>query len=265
MTQAQLLHFETHQQTHHQQWILFVHGAGGSTRTWKRQIEKLGEGYNLLIVDLPGHGKNAGYSYPVDHYSFSFIAEKVWEVVDHLQIDKVHLVGISLGTIICLQMRLLRPQRVSSVVMPGAIVRLNTKLKILANISLGLARIIGFATFYKMSAYIMMPRRNHKKSREVFIREAKVLTEEEYQKWTAMYYNLNQTLKQLFQASSEIPHLLVMGEQDHLFLRPAQAFVKRHTNAIISVIPKCGHVVTIEKAATFNEICLQFLAKTRIS
>jgi len=322
-----LLYFETHQRSINDEWVLLVHGAGGSTRTWKKQIEQLGAHYNLLIIDLPGHGKNASNSnqFPnysflfmadkiwevIDHlkihkihiigvslgtiiclqmrhlqpvrilsvimpgaivklntklksdqfpnYSFLFMADKIWEVIDHLKIHKIHIIGVSLGTIICLQMRHLQPVRILSVIMPGAIVKLNTKLKILASLSLAFAKIIGYRNFYKLSASIMLPRKNHKKSRDVFINESKALSINEFKKWTALYYNLNKTLLEFFDAKSPIPHLLIMGSQDHLFLKPARDYAIHHSNAKLKVIPDCGHVVSIESAKKFNRICLKFL------
>lgn len=254
-----LLYYETHQQASNKEWIVLVHGAGGSTRTWKRQIEQLGAEYNLVVVDLPGHGSNAGRDMNMPIYSFEGIASKIWEVVDHLQITKLHLVGISLGTVLCLQMRVLQPERVLSVVMPGAIVQLNLKLRALANVSISTATIIGYRNFYKLSAYMMMPRGNHRKSRSVFIKESKALTIDEFKKWTTLYFNLNKTLNHFFQTTSNTPHLLIMGSQDHLFLPPAKVYSNLHQNASIRVVPKCGHVVTIEKAKQFNDICLDFL------
>lgn len=156
-------------------------------------------------------------------------------------------------------MRQLQPDRILSVIMPGAIVKLNTKLKTIASLSLGLARIIGYHNFYKLSARIMMPRSNHKKSRDVFIKESKTLSKNEFKKWTAMYYNLNKTLIEFFNTTSSIPHLLIMGSQDHLFLEPAKDYAIHHANADIEVVHNCGHVVSIEKAQKFNSICLQFL------
>ena len=38
-----------------EEWILLIHGLGGSINTWKYQIEDLKE-YNLIAVDLEGHG-----------------------------------------------------------------------------------------------------------------------------------------------------------------------------------------------------------------
>tara|TARA_B100000497_G_scaffold119384_1_gene146682 strand:- start:681 stop:1487 length:807 start_codon:yes stop_codon:yes gene_type:complete len=253
-----LLHFETYKNTG-KEWILFIHGAGGSTRTWKRQIDSFKKDFQLLLIDLPGHGQNANKEAHLSEYSFSSISNEIWKIVDHLKISKVHLLGVSLGAIFCLQMRAIRPHCVKSIAMPGAIVRLNMKLKALASFSLSLAKIIGYRNLYNMSAYIMMPRENHKKSRDVFVKESKVLTTEEFRKWTALYYNLNTTLTSLFNDSSAIPHLLVMGSQDHLFLPPAKDYTHYHNNADLIVIDKCGHVVSIEKAEYFNSIYLNFL------
>lgn len=256
-----LLYYETHQQPNHEEWLLFVHGAGGSTRTWKRQITQLGAHYNLLVIDLPGHGQNKDRQLNIATYTFESIASKIWEVVNQLQINKIHLVGISLGTILCLQMRLLQPDRVSSLILPGAIIRLNTTLRVLANVSLVLAKVIGYRNFYKLSAYIMMPRGNHKNSRDIFIKESKALTVESFKKWTNLYFHLNHTLTHFFKAPSKIPHLLIMGNQDYLFLSHAKAYAALHQNASISVIPNCGHVVSIEQSEIFNKTCLSYLAQ----
>jgi len=216
MATAHLLYYETHQASAHTEWLLLVHGAGGSTRTWKRQVQQLGAQYNLLIIDLPGHGQNSGRTLDIGTYSFEAIANKIWDVVDHLKINTLHLVGISLGTVLCLQMRILQPQR-----------------------------------------------GNHKQSRDVFIKESKALTIAEFKNWTNLYYHLNDALNVFFQATTTIPHILIMGSQDHLFLQPATAYCETHKQARLSIIPDCGHVVSIEQAAQFNEVCLSFLKTIR--
>jgi len=50
-----------------------------------------------------------------------------------------------------------------------------------------------------------------------------------------------------------------MGEQDYLFLPPIRELVKDHTNAILQVVPDCGHVVNVENPQTFNQNTLLFL------
>jgi pimeloyl-ACP methyl ester carboxylesterase len=221
----------------------------------------LSQHYNLLLVDLPGHGKTAGNRVIDSNYSFDLIGQRIWDVVDHLRLETVHLVGVSLGTIIALTMQEQRPDAIRSLVNAGAIVRLNRKLRVLASSSLALAKVIGYPAFYRLSARIMMPRKNHQRSREVFIRESKALSTEEFKKWTNMYYGLNKTLRELFLAPERVPHLIVMGEQDHLFRDEAKRYAQERQRVRFEVVPKCGHVVSIERAEQFNRLCLEHLAQ----
>lgn len=245
-------------------WLLLIHGAGGSTRTWKKQKDALSAFYNVLIVDLPGHGQSKDRKISHKTYDFDIISNKIWEIVDHLKIPSAHLLGVSLGAIIAMQMRKLRPVKVLTVVLAGAIVRLDTKLKLISSFSLGLAKVIGFPKFYQFAAWLALPKKNHKKSREIFIRESRHLTDEEFRKWTALYGKcLNDTLKQIYNAVSDIPTILIMGEQDHFFLKQAKKYTQIHKNVQLKVIERCGHIVNLEKAERFNEVCLQFLKNWR--
>ena len=153
-----ILHYETHLHPEpEREWILLIHGAGGSIRTWKKQTEALSQDFHLLIVDLPGHGNSKGRTDHLSTYTFDLISELVWEVVEHLKLSAVHLMGVSLGAIIAMHMERHRPDQTLSLVLPGAIVKLDTKLQLIANFSLGLAKLIGYQSFYKLAAKIALP------------------------------------------------------------------------------------------------------------
>jgi len=255
-----LLHFETVFAGIHAEWILFVHGAGGSTRTWRKQIQAFEHHFNLLVIDLPGHAKSATATMAQSHYNFEWIGNKIWEVVDSLHIKQVHIVAVSLGSIIGMQMQHSRPMRVVSMVFAGPIVALNTKLRILARTGLTLAKVIGFQNFYAMTARITMPRKNHQKSREIFVRESKLISNAEYKKWTAMYgKTLDDTLALLFQKSPAVPVYFLVGDQDHLFKGPAMQYSSLSSTVTIDIIERCGHLVSLEKSELFNTKCLLFL------
>lgn len=259
---SELLHYEIHHATEKTaETILFVHGAGGSTRTWRKQIEAFRGHYHLLVVDLPGHAASAVSARATDQYSFEWISARIWEVADHLKIEKLHLVGVSLGSIISMEMYHRHPARVLSVISAGPIVSLNTKLRILARTGLTIAKIIGYQKFYGLMARIVLPRKNHKKSRDIFVREAKFLSDDEYKKWTGMYgICLDSTLKKLFNHNPSVPIYFLVGGQDHLFLGPSRQYAARFTNVQLEVVDRCGHLVSLEKADIFNEKCLAFLA-----
>jgi pimeloyl-ACP methyl ester carboxylesterase len=256
------LYYETHTRSNHTEWVLFVHGAGGSTRTWRKQLAAFEAHYNVLVVDLPGHAGSAESTEHQKHYDFSWIANKIWQVVDHLSILKVHIVAVSLGSIISMQMQYNRPNQVVSMVFAGPIIALNTKLRLLARSGLSLAKIVGFQRFYAITAKITLPKKNHKKSREIFVRESKLLSNEEYKKWTAMYGKcLDNTLKLLFLKNPAVPLFFIIGNEDHLFKGPALRYAEAFSNVTHALVERCGHLVSLEKSDVFNALCFRFLAQ----
>ena len=51
-----LLHHEVIAENPDAPWLVFIHGAGGSIRTWKFQIEAFAPHFRLLLIDLRDHG-----------------------------------------------------------------------------------------------------------------------------------------------------------------------------------------------------------------
>ena len=39
-------------------WVIFIHGAGGSSAVWFKQIKPFSEKFNVLLLDLRGHGQS---------------------------------------------------------------------------------------------------------------------------------------------------------------------------------------------------------------
>ena len=107
-------------------WVVFVHGAGGSSSIWFLQIKEFIRHFNVLLVDLRGHGKSKALAAHKEdrHYDFEVITRDIIEVLDSLNIHKAHFIGISLGTILIRNLSEIAPERVSSMVMGGAIIRL---------------------------------------------------------------------------------------------------------------------------------------------
>lgn len=53
-----MLHYTTYLLKPDAPWVTFVHGAGGSSAIWFKQIRDFKKSYNVLLVDLRGHGKS---------------------------------------------------------------------------------------------------------------------------------------------------------------------------------------------------------------
>ena len=242
-------------------WITFIHGAGGSSAIWFKQIRFFSRYFNLLLIDLRGHGASQGLiQNPFKpRYSFESIAEDIFDVMDHVEIKKSHFVGISLGTILIRQLADMQPKRVEKMIMGGAILELNLRSRILMYFGNATKSILPYMWLYRFFAFIIMPNRNHKESRILFIREAKKLYQKEFIRWFKLTSEVIPKLKILRKVSANIPTLYIMGDQDYMFLPSVRKISESDHLSQLLVLEECGHVVNVEKPEKFNEGMLLFL------
>ena len=92
-----MIYHKTFKHTSSKTWVVFIHGAGGSNLVWFRQLREFKKHFNVLLVDLRGHGKSKKQYSKAEKYKFDEIALDVVHTMDHLKIEKAHFVGISLG------------------------------------------------------------------------------------------------------------------------------------------------------------------------
>lgn len=243
-------------------WITFVHGAGGSSSIWFKQVRSFSKKFNLLLIDLRGHGESkTPLTFHAKEYTFDSIAKEILEVLNHEAVKKSHFMGISLGTILIRTLAEKAPERVQSMIMGGAILKLNTRSKLLMYLGNATKSIVPYMWIYKLFAFIIMPYKNHKESRLLFIREAKKLYQKEFIRWFKLTSEILPTLRIFRQVPIKIPTLYVMGEQDYMFLPSVREVVQKHEMSELCVIPSCGHVVNVEQPQSFNTITLGFLQR----
>ena len=242
-------------------WITFIHGAGGSSAIWFKQIRFFSKNFNLLLIDLRGHGdsKDLIQNPFKTKYSFESIAEDIIEVMDHVKIEKSHFVGISLGTILIRQLAEMQPKRVYKMVMGGAILELNLRSRILMYFGNATKSVLPYMWLYRFFAFIIMPNRNHKESRILFIREAKKLYQKEFIRWFKLTSEIIPKLRIFRKVTVDIPTLYIMGDQDYMFLPSVQKVTESHSLSQLLVLEECGHVVNVEKPGKFNDGMLSFL------
>ncbi len=249
------------------EWVTFIHGAGGSYITWFKQIKAFNNHFNVLLLDLRGHGNSAGSLTLGDtKYTFDFLANDIIELLNFLEIKKSHFVAISLGTIILRKLAAKNPERVHSMILAGAIMQLNFRSKILVAVGNIFKTVIPYLTLYTFFAYIIMPRKNHKPSRDVFIKEAKKLNQKEFIRWFSLANQVNPTLKSFRKNELKIPIFYISGDQDAMFLPSIRELVKAQKKfSTLVVFDNCGHVVNLDKAYLFNKKSVEFITKLKVS
>jgi len=94
--------------------VLFLHGSPGHGSDFELVVPQLGGAHRVISPDLPGFGRSTRN---IPDYSIRAHAVYVVELLDVLQIDRVHIVGFSMGAGVALDVFDLAPQRVASITM----------------------------------------------------------------------------------------------------------------------------------------------------
>ena len=239
-----------------------MHGAGGSSSIWFKQLREFKKHFNILLLDLRGHGDSQPGLKDAfdDKYTFDFITEDILEVLDYLKIQKSHFIGISLGTVLIRNLAEKYPGRVESMVLGGAIIRLDMRFRILMGFGGLFKSLVPYIWLYKLFTFAIMPDGNHKESRLLFVREAKRMYQKEFVRWYKMGSQINRLLRFFRAGDINIPTLYVMGGEDYLFLPSVKKMVQKQSQSSLLTIEHCGHVVNVEQPQLFNRFVIDFVA-----
>lgn len=254
-----MLYHKIFKHTSSKTWVVFIHGAGGSNVVWFKQLREFKKQFNVLLVDLRGHGKSKKEYTKEEIYKFDEIALDVIRTMDHLEIKKAHFVGISLGCIVIRAMDKLAPGRAESIILGGAIIQFNGRMKALVSTAKLLQSILPYMWLYKINAWILIPYKKDVESRKLFIKEAIRLGEKEFKKWLRMSSEIKENLQDYIIQEASAPVLYLMGDRDHMFLPMVTKLVQKHFNSKLEVINNSGHVCNLDQPEVFNERSIQFI------
>jgi len=99
--------------------IIFLHGGGLSGWMWKEQMKSFND-YHCIVPDLPEHGK----SQQITPFTIEDAAQHVLDIITKKAHDKrAHVVGISLGAQIIVEMLSKSPELIDHAMISGALVR----------------------------------------------------------------------------------------------------------------------------------------------
>ncbi len=95
--------------------LLCIHGLGGSSNTWTPVLDAF-TSFQVIRFDLPGSARSALGNTPL---SIELYVQTVEQVLEALNVDKVHVVAHSMGTIVAAHFAAKHPERINSLAMFG--------------------------------------------------------------------------------------------------------------------------------------------------
>ena len=95
--------------------LVFIHGVGLDHQMWSHQVSYFNE-YSTLTYDLLGHGKTP---WNKDKLTLKDFSKQLLELIDHLKIEKINLIGFSLGSLIALDFSSRFQKKVEKLILIG--------------------------------------------------------------------------------------------------------------------------------------------------
>jgi len=95
--------------------LILLHGSNGSLQVWEPWVQRLGDSFRIISLDLPGHGLTGPW--PRDDYSIAAYADLTLAVADRLDIARFAVAGHSMGGAVAWTIATRQPQRVRHLIL----------------------------------------------------------------------------------------------------------------------------------------------------
>jgi proline iminopeptidase len=249
--------------------ILFVHEFASDHRGWEPQLREFGKRYRCIAYSARGY-RPSDVPSDMNAYSYQHVMRDAVAVLDHLKIDKAHLIGLSMGGYTALQVALNYPARVRSMVLAGTgsgserwytdefhkhsrelgdQFEREGSAAVAKSYGLGPSRVPfmlkdprGFAEFSAMLA-------EHDA-------QGSANTSRGFQGARPSLYDFEADIRKL-----KTPALIVVGDEDERCIEPSLFLKGAIAASGLVVVPKTGHVVNLEEPDLFNRLVGDFLER----
>ncbi|MCP4164680.1 MAG: alpha/beta hydrolase [Chloroflexi bacterium] len=237
--------------------LVMIHGLGSSCTDWFLVSAGLAAHYRLILIDLRGHGQSS----LAEHggYAVSRMAEDVGLVLDHVDIEKTCMLGLSLGGCVILQFALTHGHRVERLVL------VNTFAK-LRSIGLGslkhrLSRLYASARDMDLLAqYVAASLYDDPAARNIVYQRFRCNDLGVMRRTMIALARLN-LLSQLHTITT--PALVLIGDRDATVPRRcAHDLMNRLPRARLRVLRDAGHALPFDQPDLFLKTTLEFLCNS---
>lgn len=241
--------------------VVFMHGIGGNRSNWREQLAALAPEFRAVAWDARGYGDSDDYAGPL---AFPDFAADLLRLLDHLDVERAHLVGLSMGGRIAMDFYEAQPARVASLVLcdtfPGydESITKEQREKFIASRRKPLvedgkeprdiAPLVAPTLLSKgappaalqrlVDSMAMLHKASYVKAIEAMTRYEPVARLTEFR----------------------VPTLVICGDEDSL-TPPAIArdMAMKIPDARLAILERAGHLSNIEQPAAFNAVLLGFL------
>ena len=254
--------------------LVFVHEFAGDHRSWEPQIRFFSRRYRCIVYSARGYTPS-----DVPSAGSAYSQERVWQdircLMDCLDLQQAHLVGLSMGAFACLHFGLHHgtqgaASRALSLTLagcgtgshPAVYEGFKAQSKVLSQ------EIQAKGSQHLADTYGMGPSRLQFKAKDPrgyaeFNRhlaehsaQGSALTSWGYQGERPSLYALTDQIARI-----NVPTLIMTGDEDEPCLEPSLLLKRTIHTAVLAMLPGSGHAINLEEPQWFNQFLAEFLAQ----
>jgi len=248
--------------------VVWIHEFAADYRTWELQVRRFSRDYRCVTYNARGYPPSGVPDQSTD-YGYERHRDDVIRLMDHLGIDRAHLVGLSMGAYAGLQVAMTYPSRVRSLVFSsgGSGAYVGGRERFVQESGRSADAIMRVGMEAAADSLTLGPARVQLRNKDVrgwlemrgYLKEhsavGSALTLKNYQALRPSIYDYEAQLGQM-----DLPVLLVVGDEDDAVIE-ANVFLKRALpRAGMLMLPKTGHSVNLEEPDEYNRHLADFLA-----
>ncbi len=237
--------------------VILSHSLGSSLAMWEPQMDVLSAHFRVLRYDTRGHGKTQA---PKGAYSFNLLALDAVALMDALDLEEAHWVGLSMGGMIGQALALSHPERITSLALCDTAAALPADAqavwveRIRTAQGKGLAALVdGTMERWFTPPFLEMNPPLVRRIRELFLSTP-----------VDGYVGCSEAIRRLDHLERlqkiDRPTLILVGSEDQgTPVSASEAMKERIRGARLYVIPSAAHLSNIEQQEVFNRELVAFL------
>jgi len=240
--------------------IVFVHEFAGDCRSWEAQFRHFGQRYRCIAYNARGFPPS-DVPQGVERYSQARARDDIRAVLDGLNIDKAHIVGLSMGGFATLHFGFAYPDRARSLTIGGCGYGAapDQRKQFAEEAEAAAVRFEDIGMAKAAETYALGPTRVQFQNKDPRgWREFADQLADHSGKGSALTMRGVQSLRpSLFDLTAEMkkitaPTLIITGDEDWACLEPGFLMKRMISSAGLVVMPNCGHTINLEDPDAYN-------------
>ncbi|HTU01609.1 MAG TPA: alpha/beta fold hydrolase [Candidatus Sulfotelmatobacter sp.] len=235
--------------------VLLLHAVGTDLTCWDAQVPALAPRFQVLRVDLRGHGRSETSPPP---YTLQGFAADVHALLGQLRLAPAHVVGLSMGGMVAQVLALEHPADVSALVLADTNSTLPAEVRPAiaergeAALRGGMASVVDMTLERWFTRGFM--------GSEVVARCRERLLKDDVRGWAASWRAISEVDTHPRLGEIRVPTLVLTGEADvSAPVARAQAMAAAIPGASLYIVPGAPHMAPLEQPQLFNAAVLKFL------